>query len=48
MVASLNTTPPTALHESHLPSLERPDLFNPFLLEFLAALTGAPDSAEKL
>ena len=23
MVASLNTTPPTALHESHLPSLER-------------------------
>lgn len=33
---------------AHLPSLERPDLFNPFLLEFLAALTGAPDSAEKL
>lgn len=25
---------------AHLPSLERPDLFNPFLLEFLNALTG--------
>lgn len=26
---------------AHLPSLERPDLFNPLLLEFLGAITGA-------
>ncbi|WMT89862.1 alpha/beta hydrolase [Pelagibacterium sp. H642] len=28
---------------AHLPSLERPDLFNPLLLEFLAMLTGQDD-----
>ncbi|WP_196257803.1 alpha/beta fold hydrolase [Pelagibacterium limicola] len=28
---------------AHLPSLERPDLFNPLLLEFLDALTGTPE-----
>lgn len=28
---------------AHLPSLERPDLFNPLLLEFLDAVTGAED-----
>lgn len=31
---------------AHLPSLERPDLFNPLLLEFLATLTGGTDNAE--
>lgn len=29
---------------AHLPSLERPDLFNPLLLEFLAMLTGQDDN----
>ena len=29
---------------AHLPSLERPDLFNPLLLEFLAMLTGGEDN----
>ncbi len=28
---------------AHLPSLERPDLFNPLLIEFLEALTGEAD-----
>jgi pimeloyl-ACP methyl ester carboxylesterase len=28
---------------AHLPSLERPDLFNPLLLEFLEAVTGQGD-----
>jgi len=28
---------------AHLPPLERPDLFNPLLLEFLAAITGGED-----
>lgn len=31
---------------AHLPSLERPDLFNPLLLEFLDALTGDTDNPE--
>lgn len=31
---------------AHLPSLERPDLFNPLMLEFLAMLTGAEDNAD--
>ncbi len=30
---------------AHLPNLERPDLFNPLLLEFLAALTGEDANA---
>ena len=28
---------------AHLPSLERPDLFNPLLIEFLEAVSGALD-----
>ena len=34
---------------AHLPSLERPDLFNPLLLEFLEAVTGggAPEQPEE-
>lgn len=31
---------------AHLPNLERPDLFNPLLLEFLAALVGDPSMQE--
>ena len=31
---------------AHLPSLERPDLFNPVLLEFLEALSGGGESAD--
>ena len=31
---------------AHLPSLERPDLFNPLLLEFLAMLTGGDDNQD--
>ncbi len=31
---------------AHLPSLERPDLFNPILLEFLEAVTGQGDNDE--
>jgi pimeloyl-ACP methyl ester carboxylesterase len=31
---------------AHLPSLERPDIFNPLLLEFLHTLTGDPDNTE--
>ena len=31
---------------AHLPSLERPDLFNPLLLEFLAMLTGQDDNED--
>lgn len=31
---------------AHLPNLERPDLFNPLLLEFLAALTDGSGNAE--
>lgn len=30
---------------AHLPSLERPDLFNPLLLEFLTAITGDADNS---
>ena len=30
---------------AHLPGLERPDLFNPFMLEFLSMLTGHEDEA---
>lgn len=30
---------------AHLPSLERPDLFNPLLLEFLEAVTGGAEEA---
>lgn len=33
---------------AHLPSLERPDLFNPLLLEFLEAISGTAEEAEKL
>jgi pimeloyl-ACP methyl ester carboxylesterase len=32
---------------AHLPSLERPDLFNPLLLEFLDAISGASDEADE-
>lgn len=31
---------------AHLPSLERPDLFNPLLLEFLEAVSGSPEESE--
>lgn len=33
---------------AHLPSLERPDLFNPLLLEFLEAISGAGEEVEKV
>jgi pimeloyl-ACP methyl ester carboxylesterase len=32
---------------AHLPSLERPDLFNPLLLEFLEAVTGQADVGDE-
>jgi pimeloyl-ACP methyl ester carboxylesterase len=32
---------------AHLPSLERPDLFNPLLLEFLAAISGGDDVGDE-
>ena len=31
---------------AHLPSLERPDLFDPLLLEFLSAVAGGPEGAD--
>lgn len=33
---------------AHLPSLERPDLFDPLLLEFLEAVTGQGDNEEEV
>lgn len=32
---------------AHLPNLERPDLFNPLLLEFLAAISGGDDVGDE-
>jgi pimeloyl-ACP methyl ester carboxylesterase len=32
---------------AHLPSLERPDLFDPLLVEFLDAVSGAGDDDEE-
>ena len=32
---------------AHLPSLERPDLFDPLLSEFLAAVTGQADLGDE-